>query len=243
MNKYSQIVYNSTKKRIILQQEKIVKMFDKIANKYDVVNRVVSFGIDKNWRKESVNECFKFIDKKEIIILDVACGTGDMIEIWKKHTHNIYGIDPSKEMLKVAKNRFPDISFYQNYAVDLPFEDNFADILSISFGLRNVIEVEKAIKEFYRVLKKDGILLILEFTKKDKNSVFRTTIDFYSNKILPKIASFISDKEAYEYLPNSIEQFYTKEELIQLLNRNNFKILNTKSFNFSQVSLIIAKKI
>ena len=60
MNKYSQIVYNSTKKRIILQQEKIVKMFDKIANKYDVVNRVVSFGIDKNWRKESVNECFKF---------------------------------------------------------------------------------------------------------------------------------------------------------------------------------------
>ncbi len=221
-------------------QEKIVKMFDEIASSYDMVNRIVSFGSDKIWREKAIKEVLKY-SKENPKVLDVACGSGDMIDIWKKYTNNIIGLDPSKGMLEVAKKRFPEINFYQGFAQDLPFENESFDCLSISFGIRNVVEIDKAIDEFYRVLKKDGILLILEFTKPEKKSTIRNCIDFYSNKILPKIGSIISgNKEAYEYLPKSIQKFYTLNELCKKLSK--FEILEAKNFALSPTSMIIAKK-
>ena len=222
-----------------MQQEKIVNMFDKISKQYDLVNRIVSFGIDKKWRIKAIQEAVKYLPKNPKVI-DVACGTGDMIEIWQRYTNDICGIDPSKGMLEVAKKRFKNIKFYQAYATNLSIEDNFVDAVSISFGIRNVIDIKDAIKEFRRVLKENGILIILEFTKNDNNSILRNGVDFYSNKILPFIASIFSDKEAYEYLPNSIENFYTQDELCSLLE--GFEILEKRYFNFRQVSLIIAQK-
>ena len=221
-------------------QEKIVKMFDEIAPSYDIVNRIVSFGSDKIWREKAIKEVLKYSNKNPKV-LDVACGSGDMIEIWKKYTNNIIGLDPSKGMLEVAKKRFPEINFYQGFAQNLPFENESFDCLSISFGIRNVVEIDKAIDEFYRVLKKNGILLILEFTKPEKKSKIRNCIDFYSNKILPKIGSIISgNKEAYEYLPNSIQKFYTLNELCKKLKK--FEVLEAKNFALSPTSMIIAKK-
>jgi len=222
-------------------QQEIVKIFDEIAPTYDLVNRIVSFGSDKIWRKKAIKEALKFLPKNPKT-LDVACGSGDMIAEWKKYTNNIIGLDASKGMLKVAKKRFPNINFYQGLAQKLPFEAESFDCLSISFGLRNVVEIQKAISEFYRVLKPNGILLILEFTKAEKNTSLKKAINFYSNKILPKIGGIISkNKEAYEYLPNSIEKFYTLNELSQKLN--NFKILKAKTFSLSPTSMIIAKKL
>jgi len=222
-------------------QEKIIKMFDEIAPTYDLVNRIVSFGSDKIWRKKAIKEALNYLPKNPKI-LDVACGSGDMIAEWEKYTNNITGLDPSKGMLEIAKKRFPQVQFYQGLAQKLPFEDESFDCLSISFGIRNVIGIDRAIEEFYRVLKPNGILLILEFTRNEKKSTIRGAIDFYSNNILPKIGEIISkNKEAYEYLPNSIEKFYTLDELVQKLNK--FQILKTKNFPLSPTSTIIAKKL
>jgi len=148
-------------------QEKIVKMFDEIAPTYDLVNRIVSFGTDKIWRKKAIKEALNYLPKNPKI-LDVACGSGDMISEWLKYTPYITGLDASKGMLEIAKKRFPTIPFYEGLAQKLPFEAESFDCLSISFGLRNVVEIDRAIEEFSRVLKKDGILLILEFTKPEK---------------------------------------------------------------------------
>lgn len=229
-----------------MKQEEIVKMFDSIADRYDLVNRVLTFGIDKKWREKVVEIAINELKKDDLKILDVACGTGDMIEIWKKKKKdiNIYGLDPSKEMLKKAKEKFLDVTFFNSFATDIPFDDNFLDAISISFGIRNVLEIRKAIKEFNRVLKKDGIVLVLEFVKAQNPNTFRKWIDYYSHKLLPKIGGVLSkNRQAYEYLPNSIENFFTKNELISLFKEENFKIIKYKEFNFGQVGGFIFKKI
>ncbi|QCT94419.1 bifunctional demethylmenaquinone methyltransferase/2-methoxy-6-polyprenyl-1,4-benzoquinol methylase UbiE [Caminibacter mediatlanticus TB-2] len=224
-----------------VMQEKIVKMFDEIAPTYDLVNRILTFGIDKNWRKKAIREVLKYSTPKKV--LDVACGTGDMIEEWRKNIDcEVIGLDPSNGMLDIAKKRFPDVNFINSYANDIPFESEF-DAISISFGIRNVVEIKKAIKEFNKALKKNGVLVILEFTKPKKNSSLTKCVNFYTNKFLPKIGGLLSkNKEAYEYLPNSIEKFYTADELKELLEKENFKVLKIISLNFGQVSIIIAKK-
>ncbi|EDM24058.1 ubiquinone/menaquinone biosynthesis methyltransferase [Caminibacter mediatlanticus TB-2] len=224
-----------------VMQEKIVKMFDEIAPTYDLVNRILTFGIDKNWRKKAIREVLKYSTPKKV--LDVACGTGDMIEEWRKNIDcEVIGLDPSNGMLDIAKKRFPDVNFINSYATDIPFESEF-DAISISFGIRNVVEIKKAIKEFNKALKENGILVILEFTKPKKNSSLTKCVNFYTNKFLPKIGGLLSkNKEAYEYLPNSIEKFYTADELKELLEKENFKVLKIISLNFGQVSIIIAKK-
>jgi len=223
-----------------MKQEEIVKMFDSIAPSYDKVNRVVSFGIDKRWREIAIKEAFSI--KKPKKVLDIACGTGDMIEIWKKYNVEICGIDPSQGMLEVARNRFKEVKFYNLSATHLyEIPNKCADTISISFGIRNVMEIDKAIKEFYRVLDDNGIVVILEFTK--SNNVLRKFVDFYTNIVMPKIGGFLSkNQEAYEYLSNSIENFYTADELSNLFEKENFKLLKKKSFNFGQVSLIILQK-
>jgi demethylmenaquinone methyltransferase/2-methoxy-6-polyprenyl-1,4-benzoquinol methylase len=228
--------------------KKIVDMFDSIAPRYDVANRILSLGIDKKWRKKAIKTAIKDIDKNNLKILDVACGTGDMIEIWKNSVKDknleICGLDPSKGMLKIAKKKFPTINFYNGYATKLPCEDNSIDIISISFGIRNVLEINKALSEFNRVLKKNGKIIILEFIKDDGNKRIRKCIDFYTNNFLPKIGGMITkNKEAYEYLSNSIENFYTVEGLSKLLKNAKFKVNTLKLFNFSQVAMIIAQKV
>jgi len=228
------------------KQTEIVNMFDSIAKSYDLVNRILSFGIDKQWRKKAILESLELINKENISVLDVACGTGDMIESFLKYKNdiNIIGLDPSKEMLKIAKEKLPNIKFIQGYATDLPFENNTFDIVSISFGIRNVIETQKAIEEFYRVLKPNGILLILEFTKSNGENTLRKCVDLYTQKISPIIGELFSkNKKAYEYLPKSIENFYTKDMLCELIEKEGFIIKKAKNFNFGQVSMIIAQKL
>ncbi len=231
------------------KQKEIVNMFDSIAKSYDLVNRVLSFGTDKKWRKTAIKETFKNINKNKIKILDVACGTGDMIRNFLKYSKeldkniDIKGLDPSHEMLKKAKEKLPNIDFILSYATNIPLKDNSVDIVSISFGIRNVLEIQKAIDEFYRILTPGGLLLILEFTKADKKSLFRKCVDFYTHKFSPIIGGTISkNKKAYEYLPNSIEKFYTKNMLCDIIMKSGFKIKKAENFNFGQVSMIIAQK-
>ncbi|NPA55577.1 MAG: bifunctional demethylmenaquinone methyltransferase/2-methoxy-6-polyprenyl-1,4-benzoquinol methylase UbiE [Epsilonproteobacteria bacterium] len=229
-----------------MTQNDIIKMFDDIANKYDFVNRIISFGIDKKWRRVAVKESLKFITHtNNLIIADVACGTGDMIKAWQDglaHQPNqIIGVDPSKNMLNIAKYKFANVKFALGSATNLPFEDNSVDIISIAFGIRNVIDIKNAVKEFERVLKHNGIVVILEFTKETNPSYLRKIVDYYTNTILPKIGSYLSNnKQAYTYLPQSIQNFQTTDELIALFD--NFTLKKLKKYNLNQVNIIVLQR-
>jgi demethylmenaquinone methyltransferase/2-methoxy-6-polyprenyl-1,4-benzoquinol methylase len=234
------------------KQEKIVSMFDEIAGTYDVANRVLSMGIDKTWRNKACHLAYSFYEKKSLEkIIDVACGTGDMIDFWQKtakkaniEIQNIVGVDPSVGMMDVAKKKLPDVEFIQSGAAAMPFEDGVADIISISYGIRNVVERQKAFDEFARVLKKGGLLVILEFTKNPKETILDHVTDFYLNKILPKLGGLISrNKEAYEYLPNSIDEFLTAQNLNNELKTAGFESIYTKGFSMNISTLFIARKL
>ena len=233
------------------KQEKIVEMFDDIAPTYDTANRVMSMGIDKSWRRKACNLSYEFLAKDSIDrIVDVACGTGDMMEFWRDRAEKsgialgeIVGVDPSNGMVDVARKKYPKFNYHIAKATEIPLEDASADILSITYGIRNVVERKEALDEFNRVLKKDGLVVILEFMKNENPSFIAKLMNFYTNKILPKVGGFISKNlEAYEYLPNSIETFSTVENMQKELENAGFEMLYTKSFSMDISTLLIARK-
>lgn len=232
------------------KQKKIVDMFNDIAPTYDKANRVLSMGVDIQWRKRACDETYERYGNNIDLIVDVACGTGDMMSYWKRqadkagrNVKKILGVDPSTGMVDVGKKKFPNFEFVISDATKLPLENQSADILSISYGIRNVVKREEAFREFARVIKKDGYVVILEFTKDDKKGFFFSIKDFYMNKVLPKIGGFISkNKEAYEYLPSSIEGFLTAEVLQAELDMAGFTTEFVKSFSMDISTLVIAKR-
>lgn len=233
------------------KQEKIVQMFDEIAPTYDKANRVISFGVDTSWRK---NACSIVLDKfknQSINMADVACGTGDMMGIWQDMASKfntkidkMIGIDPSVGMLEVAKAKFKNFEFIQAKADATTLDVQSMDILSISYGIRNVVERTKALAEFNRVIKLGGYVVVLEFTKSQNKGLAPKVRDFYIRKILPKIGGFISNnKEAYEYLPSSIGGFLDAKSFTKELEESGFDIEICKGFSFDVSTLFIAKKI
>lgn len=233
------------------KQQEIIAMFDNIASSYDLANRILSFGIDTKWRKEAIKLTLKLCNKNRLDILDIACGTGDMLLHWLKtcKAHNkeiasICGIDPSNEMLKIAHTKLPDNVILQNgEAKHLHINDSSADILSIAYGLRNVVELDLALREFHRVLKNSGILVILEFSKKYNENMFDKVARFYTKHILPFLGGLISKNyQAYKYLPNSVDDFLSLEEIIKKLENIGFSIKYNKRYFGNVCSLIIAQK-
>jgi len=233
------------------KQNKIVSMFDDIAPTYDTANRVMSMGVDISWRKKACDLSFEFYAKESIEkIVDVACGTGDMMGYWKKQSNRagveikeLVGIDPSNGMVDVAREKFPDFNYHISKATEIPLEDESADILSITYGIRNVVERQEAFHEFNRVLKKDGLVVILEFMKDENKNILKKMRDIYMHKILPYVGGAISKNlEAYTYLPDSIESFVTIQGMEKELEIAGFEMLYTKSFSMDISTLLIARK-
>ena len=233
------------------KQEKIVEMFDDIASTYDLANRVLSFGIDKQWRKKGCDKAYEILGAKEVSqIVDVACGTGDLLLYWKdrakKHdikVKNFVGVDPSVGMLKVAKEKVDFAKFVEGKAQELPIEDGSTDIISISYGIRNVVDRVEALNEFNRALKQNGMVVILEFTKQEKSGFISKITDLYMKKILPAIGGLVSKNyAAYKYLPDSIEEFLTTEMLENELKEAGFEIKYVKSFSMGISTLLVAQK-
>ncbi len=233
------------------KQDKIVGMFDDIASTYDLANRVLSFGIDIQWRKKGCDKAFEILGQKELSqVTDVATGTGDLLIYWKEQAQKngvsiqkYVGVDPSVGMLEVAKKKVDFAEFIEGKAQGLPIEDESTDVISISYGIRNVVDRVEALQEFYRALKPNGIVMILEFTKQDRSSVVDKVVDFGMKKVLPKIGGFISKNyEAYQYLPESIEEFLTTEMLAQELEEAGFEMKYTKSFSMGISTLLVAQK-
>ena len=233
------------------KQEKIVEMFDDIAPTYDTANRVMSMGVDISWRKKACDLSFEYYGKKTIDkIVDVACGTGDMMGYWQKQAtkadveiKELVGVDPSNGMVDVAREKFPEFNYHISKATEIPLEDASADMLSITYGIRNVVERQEAFYEFNRVLKKDGLVVILEFMKDEDKNILKKIRDFYMHKILPYVGGAISKNlEAYTYLPDSIENFVTIQGMQKELEKAGFEMLHTQSFSMDISTLMIARK-
>ncbi|PAF48230.1 bifunctional demethylmenaquinone methyltransferase/2-methoxy-6-polyprenyl-1,4-benzoquinol methylase [Helicobacter sp. 12S02232-10] len=240
------------------KQKQIIEMFDQIAPTYDSANRILSLGIDVKWRKEACKKAFEYApDLNKAVILDVACGTGDMILHWRKNAsgfgksiQKIIGIDPSEGMLEIAKEKLE--KYLQSQEVELllgeaknlkAVESESVDILSIAYGLRNVVDLKEALQEFARVLKKNGILIVLEFTKKEKENFLDKITGFYTKKVLPLIGAAVSrNYKAYRYLPDSIGEFLSVERLKEELNKVGIETKFAKTYSAGISTLLIGMK-
>ena len=234
------------------KQEKIVSMFDDIASTYDLANRVLSFGIDKQWRRKGCHKAYEILGKDTLTqITDVATGTGDLLIFWRDiakqrgiDVKNFVGVDPSVGMLSVAKEKVDFATFIEGKAQELPIENESTDIISISYGIRNVVDRVEALQEFYRALKPGGMVVILEFTKQDRSGMVNKFVDFGMKKVLPRVGGMISKNyEAYKYLPDSIEEFLTTEMLENELKEAGFEMKYVKSFSMGISTLLVAQKV
>ena len=218
-----------------LQQKKgLVKgVFNKVSKKYDLMNDLMSLGIHRIWKKNLI-QMMNPSDKKRLI--DVACGTGDISKLYLEATNynsTVLCVDPNINMIKECKKNlknYKNIKWEVCSAERLNVPDNSFDFYTISFGLRNTKDIDKSLMEAHRVLKKGGRFLCLEFSKIENNNL-EILYKNYS-KLIPKIGEVIvGDKEPYEYLLNSIENFISQKELIEKMKENNFK--NCKYRNLS----------
>ena len=234
------------------KQEDIIKMFNDIAKTYDLANRVLSMGIDKTWRRSACNLAYNFYGKSTLDkIVDVACGTGDLMIDWeniaKKNSIDvidIVGVDPSVGMMEVGKTKIPHRTFVEAGAQDMPLEDQSADIISISYGIRNVVQRKEGLQEFARVLKKGGLCVILEFTKNDKDDFPAKLTKFYMNNLMPHIGGLVSkNKDAYTYLPESIENFITTKQMCEELRSVGLKPIFVKGYSLDMSTTFIARKV
>lgn len=208
------------------KKEQVAQMFDTISGNYDNLNRVISFGIDIKWRKKVL----KIVsDKKPKIILDIATGTGDLaILMAQTNAEKIIGLDISAGMLEVGKKKVEEkklsnvIELVLGDSENMPFGDNYFDAITVSFGVRNFETLEKGFAEILRVLKPNGVFVILETSVPDKTP-YKQGYNFYSKNILPLIGKLFSkDNSAYGYLSESAAAFPYGEALNNILRKIGF---------------------
>ncbi|GGM96038.1 MULTISPECIES: demethylmenaquinone methyltransferase [Terrabacter] len=192
----------------------VASMFDTVAEKYDVTNDVLSLGQDRLWRRAVV----KAVDAKPgERILDIAAGTGTSSEPWADQEIEVVPADFSLGMLRVGRRRRPDMAFTAADAMSLPFADASFDVVTMSFGLRNVADAETALREFLRVTKPGGRLLVCEFSQ-PVNKVFRTVYSNYLMRALPPVARRTSSNpDSYVYLAESIRAWPPQGELARVI--------------------------
>ncbi|MCK5743464.1 MAG: bifunctional demethylmenaquinone methyltransferase/2-methoxy-6-polyprenyl-1,4-benzoquinol methylase UbiE, partial [Caldisericia bacterium] len=206
----------------IPEKNVISKKFDKIASKYDITNKIISFGCDIIWRKRLIN--LLDINEKTKMI-DLACGTGDIpIQIVKRHKNiKIIGGDLSSGMLEIAKIKSSKAGFEERISwiktdiQDMQFEDSSFDIITMVFGLRNLPDMEKGISEISRILKPTGKAFIMEFSL-PANKIMRSLHIFYLRYIIPFLGSIITgDKKMYQYLGKTIENFPSPKSVCKMM--------------------------
>ncbi len=236
------------KNKISKNPNAIRKMFDQISEHYDFLNGFLSLYQDRIWRRIAARKCEL---KKDSTAIDVACGTGNLtFELAKTTSGKIVGIDFSSKMISIAKTKlikkrfkkFKNVSFEIGDAEHIQFEKNTFDCATIGFGIRNVSNVNKAVLEMKRVLKKNGKIAILELSV-PKNKILKKAYLFYFLNILPTLGGLISrSKNAYRYLPNSVINFHTAEEMKKIVEAAGFTKVRLTQFTFGVAFLCIGTK-
>ncbi len=228
------------------KKTQVAEMFNQISPKYDLLNHLLSLGIDILWRKKAIKILKKYKPKT---ILDVATGTGDFaIESLAVNPDKVIGVDISEGMLDVGKKKVLKMNLQDKITLQygdseaMPFEDNSFDAIIASFGVRNFENLEKGLSEFNRVLKKDGVAIILEFSK-PKVFPFKQVYSLYFKYILPVIGKTISkDSSAYTYLPESVKAFPDGQDFLSILKGLEFKNTKCKELTFGISSIYIGEK-
>ena len=222
----------------------IQEMFSAIAPRYDFLNRLLSLGIDRGWRRTLVRIALREETKA---ILDVACGTGDVsLELRQKAPRSrIVGLDFSQAMLDLAQVKIDQvqagIELVAASAEELPFPPADFDLLTIAFGIRNVVDKKKALAEFYRVLKPHGRLAILEFSQ-PQAAWLRALYNLYFFKILPLVGGLFARRSAYRYLPDSVAKFPSRDDFSSWLKEAGFRQCRYHSLTFGIATLYLAEK-
>jgi demethylmenaquinone methyltransferase/2-methoxy-6-polyprenyl-1,4-benzoquinol methylase len=207
--------------------QQVALMFDRIAFRYDFMNRFLSCGIDVTWRKKAIKE---LVDIEPESVLDVATGTGDMALLLHRFLHpkRIVGIDISEGMLrlgvqKVEKQKLMNVISLQNGDSEaINFANDSFDAITSAFGVRNFEHLEKGLSEMMRVLRPGGKLVILEFSKPRK-PIFKGFYQFYMNVVAPKAGKWLSkNKDAYQYLTESVKAFPDGDEFLHILRQTGY---------------------
>jgi len=245
-----EIIFLATEKPELFVSDvnEIQAMFNAVAPKYDFLNRLLSMGCDRYWRKAAVSEFQSFENKT---FLDVATGTADVIlEISKRYPKptQIVGMDFSLSMLKLGNKKISNnklnktIKLIPGSAENIPFKDHSFDGAITAFGVRNFIDAKQGLREIYRILKPNGKIVVLEFSF-PKNMILQRLYRYYFEKILPMTGRIISGhKIAYSYLPSSVISFPHGEAFKKLLEYSGFKNVSLKPLTFGIVTLYIGIK-
>ena len=222
-------------------------VFDSVAQNYDLMNDLMSFGIHRLWKKIAVETSGL---REDFIVLDLAGGTGDMVKLMRSKISNKGSIilsDINWSMLKEGRNRLidegvEDVQIAQIDAQYLPFRDNTFDLITIAFGLRNVTDKKAALESILSSLKPGGKLMILEFSR-PTNEFFRELYDIFSFEVIPKIGEFVAQSEdSYRYLAESIRMHPTQEELKDLMESVGFSNCNFDDLTNGVVAIHSGKK-
>ena len=223
----------------------VKRVFQDVFDKYDLMNDLMSLGIHRLWKKNFIHW---LNPQKNTTLIDVASGTGDIAKLYLNKINykgSVCCVDENKAMLDLNKRKFKvnaNVKWFCNSAEKLPFKNNHFDYYTISFGIRNVNNLNNTLKEAYRVLKPGGRFLCLEFSKV-KNGILNEFYKVYS-KSIPQIGKFIVGKsEPYEYLINSIEEFYSQEEFFKQIKKQNFINISYRNLSGGIVAIHSAWKV
>lgn len=230
----------------LAKKEMVQNMFNNIAPKYDLLNHLLSVGIDKGWRRK-VRKALAAGHPE--IILDVATGTGDLaIELAKLSVKKIIGIDIAEDMLEIGKKKVAKKGFDQIITLEpgdseaIRYEDNYFDAITVAFGVRNYENLEKGLREMCRVLKPGKKVAILEFSK-PSSFPMKNIYQFYFNYILPGVGRMVSkDRSAYTYLPQSVARFPENKKFMDVLQKVGFKNPRQNRLTFGIATLYLAEK-
>ena len=218
----------------------IKNLFNSISNDYDRLNDIMSFGLHKKIKQDIIKQISIY---RPFTILDLCCGTGDLTGLLKEKYPDakVIGIDFSDKMLEVARKKNPNIEFLEADCTQLPFEDESFDLCTISFGLRNVEDIEKVLKEIYRVLKKSGVFINLDLGKPNKFfNLFLKPYMYLWVVFLGKI--FHGDETPYKYLAASNEDFPAQQDLMKLYKQYWFTPIKNKDYLLGQIAAQISIK-
>lgn len=228
------------------KKEQVARMFNNISHRYDLLNRVLSLGIDISWRKKAV-KILKAHHPQTV--LDVATGTADFaIAAMQAGPKKITGVDISEQMLAVGKEKVTKLNLQDKIELmvgdseNLKFQDNYFDAVIVSFGVRNFENLEKGMSEIRRVLKPGGLVIVLEFSK-PSGYFFKYLYNFYFRYILPSVGKIISkDTAAYRYLPESVNAFPYGQAFLDVLDKTGFKNTKCKELTFGVSSIYTGLK-
>jgi demethylmenaquinone methyltransferase/2-methoxy-6-polyprenyl-1,4-benzoquinol methylase len=224
------------------KKEQIAEMFDSISGQYDLLNRLLSLGVDRWWRRSMVKRVRRH---KPQSVLDVATGTGDSaIALKKSGAARIVGVDISEQMLRIAKQK-PSAAGIELVKADgelLPFDDECFDAVTISFGIRNFEQRRQGLQEMRRVLKQNGLLLVLELSM-PSNRIIRSLYKLYFLSVVPAVGRLVSrNSYAYRYLPCSVDEFPPRQAFAAEIKGAGFEMVKTTPLSGGLATLYEAKK-